>query len=133
MHRPLAPADLPETWRSLAVLQRKMHGLAQAAIFDLCADQLAEAFRQHADECLSLKQAAQESGYSVDHLGRLLSEGKIPNAGRRGKRLIRRRDVPMKSSQRKERPCASPRAGYPSDRLFRDIVHSKYGGDDAQD
>jgi hypothetical protein len=133
MHRPLAPADLPETWRARAVKEREVHALAQAATFELCAHQLAEAIRQHTDECLSLQQAADESGYSVDHLGRLLREGKIPNSGRTSKPLIRRHDLPVKRNRRKARPCASPSAGYPSDRLFRDIIHSKYGGDDAQD
>jgi hypothetical protein len=133
MLRPLIPADLPETWRALAVQMRSLGGDAQARTLEWCADQLTTAMLQKGDELLSLHRAAEESGYSVDHLGRLLREGKIPNSGRRAKPLIRRSDLPVKASRRKARPCASPRAGYPSDRLFRDIIHSKFVGDDAQD
>ena len=45
---------------------------------------------------LTLAEAAQESGYSVDHLERLVREGKISNAGRRGKPMIRRSDLPIR-------------------------------------
>jgi hypothetical protein len=45
---------------------------------------------------LTLREAASESGYSEDHLGRLLREGTIPNAGARYSPLIRRGDVPRK-------------------------------------
>lgn len=48
------------------------------------------------DEVLSLAEAAQESGYSVDRLQHLVAEGAIPNAGRKGKPGIRRRDLPRK-------------------------------------
>ena len=74
-----------------------------------------------------------QSGYSADHIARLLREGKIPNSGRKAKPLIRRRDLPQKARKRKEEPCVSDLSGYVPDRLFRDIIHSKLGGDDAQD
>jgi len=129
----LTPADLPDTWRALAMQQRSLGADAQARTLEWCADQLTTAMLQKADERLSLHRAAEESGYSVDHLGRLLREGKIPNSGRRAKPLIRRGDLPVKVGRRKAQPCISLRAGYPSDKLFRDIIHSKYGSDDAQD
>jgi hypothetical protein len=127
------PAQLPEIWRALAVQQRSLGADAQARTLEFCSDQLTTALLQRADELLTLQRAADESGYSLDHLGRMLREGKIPNAGRRAKPLIRRCDLPVKSSRRKARPCVSPQPGYRSDGLFRDIVNSKYGGDDAQD
>lgn len=125
--------DLPETWRALATQLRSLGGDAQAQTLEWCADQLTSAILQKADELLSLHRAAEESGYSVDHLGRLLREGKIPNSGRRAKPLIRRGDLPLKATRRTAQACASPSSGYRSDRLFRDIIHSKFGGDDAQD
>lgn len=130
---PLTPSDLPETWRVLAAQLRSLGGDAQARTLEWCADQLTSAVLQKADELLSLHRASEESGYSIDHLGRLLREGKISNAGRRAKPLIRRCDLPVKASRRKAQACASPRSGYRSDRLFRDIIHSKFGGDDAQE
>lgn len=132
MPHTLTPTDLPAQWRALAVEQRSLGAEAQARTLEFCADQLTATVLHMADELLSLHRAAQESGYSVDHLGRLLREGKIPNAGRKAKPLIRRRDLPTKSGGQKGDPCTPPPSGYTSDRLFRDIIHSKYGGDDAQ-
>jgi len=49
-----------------------------------------------ANEALSLRQAAAESGYSADHLAREVRAGRILNAGRRGAPRIRRGDLPRK-------------------------------------
>ena len=127
------PADLPDQWRALAKQLRRLGADAQARMLDFCADDLTASFARAGDELLSLRSAAQESGYSADHLARLLREGKIPNSGRKAKPLIRRRDLPQKARKRKEEPCVSDLSGYVPDRLFRDIIHSKLGGDDAQD
>src|SRR3954468_20019993 len=108
MLHPLTSADLPETWRTLAMQLRSLGGDAQARTLEWCADQLTTAMLQKADELLSLHRASEESGYSADHLGRLLRAGKIPNSGRTAKPLIRRSDLPVKASRRKAQPCASP-------------------------
>jgi hypothetical protein len=49
------------------------------------------------ENCVSLSEAARRSGYSPEHLGRLIREGKIFNAGRKGKPRIRVRDIPHRS------------------------------------
>ncbi|HEU0053991.1 MAG TPA: hypothetical protein VFQ39_12485 [Longimicrobium sp.] len=131
-HLPLV-TDLPAFWRELAVQQRSLGAEAQARTLEWCADQLDAARRRADHELLCLHRAAQESGYSADHLGRLVREGKIPNSGRKSKPLIRRIDLPRKSSRPKGTPCFSKSSNYIGDRLFRDIIHSKLGGDDAQD
>ena len=41
--------------------------------------------------------AARESGYSADHLGRLVRDGRIPNAGRPGAPRIARSHLPRKA------------------------------------
>lgn len=129
-----SPAELPEQWRALAYQQRRLGADAQARILDFCADELTAALKRTDEELLSLSRAAQESGYSVDHLGRMLREGRIPNSGRTSKPLIRRRDLPRKARKRKEEPCVSNLSSYVPERLFRDIIHSKFGSDDdAQD
>lgn len=46
------------------------------------------------NEPLTLEQAANESGYSADHLGRLVRDGTIPNAGQPYAPRIIRSDVP---------------------------------------
>ena len=45
----------------------------------------------------SLVEASRESGYSADHLGRLVREGKTPNAGRPGARRVALKDLPRKA------------------------------------
>jgi hypothetical protein len=118
-------AELPETWRLLAVQQRNLGAEPQARTLEHCADQLSRELLRRDDELLTLQGAADESGYSLDHLGRMLREGKIPNAGRKAKPLIRRADLPVKSSRRKATPCVFSQPGYHSDGLFRHIANSK--------
>lgn len=45
----------------------------------------------------------------------------------------RRSDLPKKTLKNEAPPSILPQNGYIKGRLFRDIIHSKYGGDDAQD
>jgi hypothetical protein len=45
---------------------------------------------------LTLRQAAEVSGYSEDHLGRQVLQGKIPNAGRKGSPRIKTGDLPRR-------------------------------------
>lgn len=126
-------SELPDSWRALAAQQRRLGADAQARSLEFCADELAAALRRGGEELLNLAAAAKASGYSVDHLARLVREEKIPNSGRPSKPLIRRKDLPVKRSRSKEKPCVGPNNAYVGDRLFRDIIKSKYGGDDAQD
>lgn len=61
----------------------------------LAAELLAKA-AEYCDEPLDLATAARESGYTCSHLSRLIRRGRVPNAGRRGRPQIRRRDLPAK-------------------------------------
>jgi hypothetical protein len=45
------------------------------------------------DEPLSLTEAARRTGYSADHIGRLVREGKLPNAGRTHAPRVRAREL----------------------------------------
>lgn len=128
----MSPAQLPSTWKSAAADLRRFGAESQARTLEACAEELTAALRTHDEQLLSLRAAAAESGYSVDHLGRLLREGIIPNSGRKGKPLIRRRDLPVKAGEMREKSCIYGRKRYIGGRLFRDIIHSKFGGDDAQ-
>jgi hypothetical protein len=134
MQQPLpVHTDLPGVWRALAQQQRSLGADPQARTLEWCADQLEAAFHRSDHELLSLYRAAQESGYSTDHLGRLLREGKIPNSGRKSKPMIRRIDLPHKWSEGKGKPCIARHTGYNPSRLVRNIIHSKFGGGDVQD
>lgn len=61
---------------------------------------------------LSLEAAALRSGYSKEHLARLIRQGKIPNAGRRGTPRIRVEDLPRRRSNlgRQPEPSYNPKA-----------------------
>ena len=48
-------------------------------------------------ELVGLEEAARRSGYTADHIGRMVRNGKIPNLGRRGAPLLRMADVPRKA------------------------------------
>jgi len=63
------------------------------------ADQLEAVLGREDSETLTLREAGEESGFSVGHLGRLVREGQIPNAGRPGSPRIRRIDLPRKASE----------------------------------
>ncbi|UCG86674.1 MAG: hypothetical protein JSW71_22715 [Gemmatimonadota bacterium] len=78
-------------------------------------------------ETLSLSNAARESGYSVDYLGRLVREGQIPNAGRPNAPKVRRSDLPRKASSLQRRdPCIHLDATTPG-QIARSVVTSDEG------
>lgn len=52
------------------------------------------------ENSVSLSEAARRSGYSSEHLGRLIREGKIFNAGRKGSPRIRLRDIPIRTQSK---------------------------------
>lgn len=92
------PADLPTKWRERARFLREYGGDPPAAkAWEMAAEELEQALRTFRDEALTLTQAAAESGYTAGHLGQLVKQGKIPNAGRPNAPLIRRAELPTKS------------------------------------
>jgi hypothetical protein len=93
--------DLPSRWR-LQADQLERFAPAAATAFRDAAAELEAALRAEADELLSLSEAAELSGYSVDHLRHLVADGAIPQAGRRGKPKVRRGDLPKRAGK-----CAS--------------------------
>ena len=89
-------ASLPSEWRTTARIFREHEETSVASAYEKCADALEEALSHEDEALLTLHEAAQLSGYSADHLGRLVREGKIPDAGRKGAPRIARRDLPTK-------------------------------------
>ena len=72
---------LAAAWRRHARILRGYGDETPAVALESCAEQLEAALRERDEATLSLTEAARESGYSADHLGRLVRDGKIPNAG----------------------------------------------------
>ena len=83
-------------WRDDAETLRRRGVAAHATLLESCADELESALQQKHDELLNLTQASRVSGYSREHLGRLLKEERIPNAGQPGAPKIRRGSLPTK-------------------------------------
>ena len=75
-------------------------GVAPDVIFAQ-VELLIRAFLSARDEkVLTLPEAARESGYSVDHLGRMIRQGKLPNAGAPNRPRIRAGDLPRRPNRR---------------------------------
>jgi hypothetical protein len=98
--------DLPHTWRDAAADRRRFGPDPVATALDVCAKELEAALQHDEDVPLTLAQAAAESGYSEDHLGRRVREGKIPNAGRPNAPRVRRADLPRKPVRKVAGPTA---------------------------
>lgn len=89
---------LRERWATRRDELRPLHALVDGAT--LCDELLSELdslTNDAAREPLSLLRASMESGYSANHLGRLVREGKLQNAGRPNAPRICRGDLPMKA------------------------------------
>ena len=117
---PPSVRKLPAAWRSRAKTLRRYGSEPPAIALERCADELEATIRDRDETTLSLVEAARESGYSRDHLGRLVRDGKIPNAGRPNAPRIARRHLPRKAPA--EAPLAEePR---PRERSNAQIVQS---------
>ncbi len=92
---PVEPDHLPRYWNAFAERLRPF-APEVARAFETAATHLADALQQSNNEPLTLAQAGRESGYSRDHLGRLVRAGRLPNAGSPNAPRIRRCDLPIK-------------------------------------
>ena len=88
---------LPANWRKQAKSLRRYGGETPAAAIERCAADLEATLVERDETTFSLVEASRESGYSADHLGRLVRDGKIPNAGRPGAPRIALKDLPRKA------------------------------------
>ena len=88
---------LPGTWRRRAKALRRYGSEPPAVALERCAAELEDTIAERDETTFSLVEASRESGYTADHLGRLVRDGKIPNAGRPGAPRIARRDLPRKA------------------------------------
>lgn len=116
--------DLAADWREFAVRQREVGAVAQAFTLDWCAEKLEERSLNWERETLTLKQAAEESGYSRDHLGRLLASEILPNAGEPYAPRIRRRDLPRKPGHLAEPVSPHERSLDSKLQMARSVVES---------
>lgn len=94
-------SEILERWTARqaewARLRVQLDGAALAG--DIVAD-LEKIAQGEQDVALTLGAAAAISGYSTEHLGRLLRDGIIPNAGRKHSPRILRSDLPIRPKRR---------------------------------
>lgn len=94
--------DLKAKWAAEASKMQQRDDFVRGA--RLCEEFLADldGLEECVDEpLLSVREAAQLSGYSADHIGRLVRDGRIPDRrppGSKGRIAIRRADLPRKPS-----------------------------------
>jgi len=86
-----------EQWRREAKeLSERYSQPALASLTLTHVDEIEHDLATLADEPLSLKDAAAVSGYSADHLGRLVKAGTLENVGTVARPKVRRGDLPTK-------------------------------------
>lgn len=89
-----ALGELPASWRQRAEdLKRWAAADGAAAALERAAEELEEALAAQSETLLTLGEAAARTGYSRDHIGRLIRAGTVPNAGRKNAPKVRMRDL----------------------------------------
>ena len=122
--RPASVEGLPADWRKQAKALRRYGGDTPATAIERCADDLEATLVERDETTFSLVEAARESGYTADHLGRLVRDGKIPNAGRPGAPRIAIKDLPRKASMPDATRLAekSPRRDVSNAQIVQSII-----------
>ena len=87
---------LVQRWRENAKLLRRYRQVPQAEVLEDRAAELEAALRTQEGELLTLTEGARVSGYTADHLGRLVRSGVLTNHGRPNAPRVRRADLPRK-------------------------------------
>ena len=118
------PNELPAFWqaRTTDLLPYNAGATAVAEAFAL---HLERALQAYANETLNLRQSAEESNFHEDHLGKLVREGKIPNAGRPYAPRIRRADLPKKASRNRSLVVAAAKPARKFQAIRRLVVSNK--------
>jgi hypothetical protein len=115
--------SLPDEWRARADYLRSLGADERAAfVWDRVADELQAALNDHDSEPLTLAQAADATGYSVDHLRKLIRTNRLTNAGRRGAPRVRRGDLPTRQHLRPSARAVESTAR--KERIARSVVNS---------
>lgn len=87
---------LVSAWLAEAESLRNWGGGGLAEVLERASSQLEQLIDELGHQQLTLKEASELSGYSTDHLSRLVRDGRIPNAGKHGAPRIKCVDLPRK-------------------------------------
>jgi hypothetical protein len=127
-HAPRASTlDLLAQWGIHAKTLRAFGATTQAEAVERCALELEDTLAAGDGELLTLHGAAQISGYSADHLGRLIRQGTLRNVGRPRAPRVRRGDLPRKAASLPVRTSDLHLVGADPRQVARAVVTSRKG------
>jgi hypothetical protein len=121
------PLDLLTQWGAHAQTLRAFGATTQAEAVERCALELEVTLAAGDGELLTLQGAAKFSGYSADHLGRLIRQGTLRNVGRPRAPRVRRGDLPRKAASLPLRASDLPLVGADPRQVARAVVTSRKG------
>ncbi len=90
--------NLPSSWRARAE-QLRPYSASAATAFEQAAIELEQSLGAEANRTLTLREAAERSGYTPDHLRRLIRQNQLANVGRKHAPRVRLGDLPIKPRQ----------------------------------
>lgn len=103
-----ALGDLPAAWRERAEDLKRWGAAGPACALERAAEELERVLDAESETLLTLTEAVARTGYSRDHIGRLIRTGAVPNAGRKNAPKVRLCDL----SAIKPKLAAPPVHGY---------------------
>lgn len=93
----MTPQELRNRWTNQRDTYERVGALVEGArIIDAFLADVERMENSLNDRLLTLREASELSGYSVDHLARLVRQSSIPNAGRLHSPRIREGDLPRR-------------------------------------
>lgn len=122
---------LPAAWRAKADEFAEHHCHEVAAAYRQAADEVERELRAWDRELLTIKEAAEESGYSPEHLRRLVRDDKLQaerGKGAKSHLLVERGWLPAKTRQARG-GASELGSSYNPDEDARDIARSLGGND----
>jgi hypothetical protein len=124
----MRPDDFRVKWASEARAMQQRGALVQGAVLlDEVLHDFYAVMRDYWEEPLNLTQAAAESGYSADYLGRLVKNGTIPNIGRPNAPRIQRANLPRKAGSLPPPVNSGHLASATPGQIARAVVDSEKG------
>jgi hypothetical protein len=118
----LHPAQLGkllDQWREKASDLRRYGAAASAAAVEACAGDLEAWLDAWADVLLTPKEAAAETGLRPETIAKKIASGELPNAGRKHRPRVRRRDLytPRTAAMKVELPT-------PVEQLLDEVINN---------